>query len=193
MAFYLNGSSIWDWTPKPPDSPLCKRMRAIKDKIIHILDSQDLVISKLTKWSDLKSLHTSCLYDLFHPKGTKQPRKTIIWKQYILPRNSFILWLCFKNRLRTKDHIAHVDIDPSCVLCSNELKTTEYLFFQCDFCHKIWKYIRVWLDISRFMSTIHSSLKWLKKEARGAQLQRHAKWIAFAFTVYCRVSLSFIV
>lgn len=78
----------------------------------------------------------------------------------------------------------HLDIDRTCILCWSQVKTCQHLFFQCAITSCIWHVIRKWLGIRRSMTTLPSTLKWMKKEAQGTSWQSKAKKIALAHTVY---------
>lgn len=107
-----------------------------------------------------------------------------VWRSYITPKNSFILWLGAQSKLLTKDRLMHLDIDRTCILCWSQVKTCQHLFFQCAITSCIWHVIRKWLGIRRSMTTLPSTLKWMKKEAQGTSWQSKAKKIALAHTVY---------
>ncbi|CAH9122258.1 unnamed protein product [Cuscuta epithymum] len=96
------------------------------------------------------------------------------------PRYSFILWLCFRNRLSIAGNLWYMDVHRNCGFCHTHLETVEHLFFVCPVTGTIWKVICEWLGIRRPLHTLHSSVEWMKKEWRGARLTR----IALACTVY---------
>ncbi|KAL0368410.1 UNVERIFIED_CONTAM: Retrovirus-related Pol polyprotein from type-2 retrotransposable element R2DM [Sesamum calycinum] len=99
---YLRGASLWDWQPKKGDSPLLRRLAVIRDRIITDFSSTDAAIQHMAEWTDSKGLVTSKAYEYFRPKLPRQPWKASIWKAFILPKYSFILWLGLGERLATK-------------------------------------------------------------------------------------------
>lgn len=50
--------------------------------------------------------------------------------------------------------------------------------------HDVWDEVRDWLAINRVISTIHSGLKWMKKDVTGTSWLSRARRIAFTCTVY---------
>ncbi|KAK4432679.1 hypothetical protein Salat_1030100 [Sesamum alatum] len=48
------------------------------------------------------------------------------------------------------------------------MESTDHLYFACPFSNYVWSHIRQWLSITRRMSTLHSAVKWLKKEKMGS-------------------------
>ncbi|XP_022860183.1 uncharacterized protein LOC111380779 [Olea europaea var. sylvestris] len=89
-----------------------------------------------------------------------------------------------RGKLQTKDRLWYLQIDRKCPFCALTDESTQHLFFSCRFCREVWDHIRDWLAIRRSMSTLLSSLKWMKKEARGKSWPSRAKRIALATTVY---------
>ncbi|KAL0288083.1 UNVERIFIED_CONTAM: hypothetical protein Scaly_2744800 [Sesamum calycinum] len=80
---------------------------------------------------DSKGLVTSKAYEYFRPKLLRQPWKASIWKAFIPPKYSFILWLGLRERLATRDRLAFLHEDPSCSLCINSKESAKHLFFEC--------------------------------------------------------------
>ncbi|KAL0292636.1 UNVERIFIED_CONTAM: putative mitochondrial protein [Sesamum calycinum] len=98
---YLRGASLWDWQPKKGDSPLLRRLAGIRDRIITDFGSTHAAIWHMTEWTDSKGLVTSKAYEYFRPKLPRQPWKASIWKAFIPPKYSFILWLGLRERMAT--------------------------------------------------------------------------------------------
>ncbi|KAK4383209.1 hypothetical protein Sango_2798400 [Sesamum angolense] len=104
---------------KKDDSPLLRRLAEIRDRIITDFGSTEAAIRQMTEWTDRKGLVTSIAYEYFRPKLPKQPWKASIWKAFIPPKYSFILWLGLRERLATRDRLAFLHEDPTCSLCIN--------------------------------------------------------------------------
>ncbi|KAK4423208.1 hypothetical protein Salat_1903600 [Sesamum alatum] len=183
-SVYLRGSSIWDWQPKKGDSPLLRRLADIRDRLITAFGTTGTAVESMTAWSSLKGLQTSKAYEYFRPKCARQPWKAAIWRAFIPPKYSFILWLGLRGRLATRDRLDFLDEEHSCSLCINTMESTGHLFFACPFSDHVWSNIRQWLGITRHMSTLHSAIKWLKKEKMGSSVQNKARTLALACTVY---------
>ncbi|KAK4383087.1 hypothetical protein Sango_2809900 [Sesamum angolense] len=138
----------------------------------------------MTEWTDSKGLVTSKAYEYFRPKLPRQPWKASIWKAFIPPKYSFILWLGLRERMATRDRLAFLHEDPSCSMCINSKESAKHLFFECPFSSYVWSHIRQWFGITRRMSTLLSAVKWLKKEKTGSSVQNKARHLALACTVY---------
>lgn len=109
---------------------------------------------------------------------------TLIWKQYIPPKHSFILWLAMRGRLNTKNLWIEKPDDASCVFCKRHPETISHLFFRSSFVQAIWNRVRNWLNIHKSMTTLLSTVKWIKKEYRGAMIITKSVTLAFAAMVY---------
>ncbi|KAK6128250.1 hypothetical protein DH2020_038009 [Rehmannia glutinosa] len=143
-----------------------------------------LAIDNLNRWFAGENSGCSKAYDFFRPRGNPKVWTTDIWRHYIPPKHSFILWLGIKGRLQTKDRLHYMDIDRNYALCGIVPETLDHLFFQCNMTKQVWLQIKKWLRITRAMSTIKSALKYMKKEARESSWQSRAKKSALACTVY---------
>ncbi|KAL0287038.1 UNVERIFIED_CONTAM: hypothetical protein Sangu_2709100 [Sesamum angustifolium] len=141
-------------------------------------------IRHMTEWTDSKRLVTSKAYEYFRPKLPRQPWKASIWKAFIPPKYSFILWLGLRERMATRDRLAFLHEDPSCSMCINSKESAKHLFFECPFSSYVWSHIRHWFGITRRMSTFLSAVKWLKKGKTISSVQNKARHLALACTVY---------
>ncbi|KAL0395453.1 UNVERIFIED_CONTAM: hypothetical protein Slati_4511500 [Sesamum latifolium] len=63
-------------------------------------------------------------------------------------------------------------------------ESARHLFFECSFSDYVWSHIQHWVGISRSMSTLLSTVKWLKKEKTGSSVLNKARHIALAYTVH---------
>ncbi|KAL0354296.1 UNVERIFIED_CONTAM: hypothetical protein Sangu_1010900 [Sesamum angustifolium] len=82
-------------------------------KIITDFNSTDAAIQHMAEWTDSKGLVTSKAYKYFRSKLPRQPWKASIWKAFIPPNYSFILWLGLRERLATRDRFVFLHEDPS--------------------------------------------------------------------------------
>ncbi|KAL0386604.1 UNVERIFIED_CONTAM: hypothetical protein Slati_4592800 [Sesamum latifolium] len=181
---YLRGGSVWDWQPKKGDSPLLQRLADIRNRLVSELGSSEAAIRHMETWASNKGLDTSKAYEYFRPKHTRRPWQTIIWKAFIPPRYSFVLWLGLRGRLATRDRLSFLHEEEACSLCINQQESARHLFFECPFSNYVWSQIRHWVGFSRRMSTLLSAVKWLKKENTGSSVQNKARHIALACTVH---------
>ncbi|XP_047326767.1 uncharacterized protein LOC124930469 [Impatiens glandulifera] len=65
----------------------------------------------------------------------------VVWSTKIIQRQQFVLWLLFRKRLSTRDHLkCFMDIlDPNCILCESNEETMDHLFGGCSFTFELWR------------------------------------------------------
>ena len=184
-ANYLRDMSIWDYETRDRDSFLFKKLLLIRDKFLEILGGREGAIEGLERCCIGGKLKSGLVYDILRTPTAPQPRMLQIWKNFIPPRFSFVVWLACRRRLATRDTLHFLELDDtSCVFCGDADETRDHLFFSCSFTREVWRCIRGWLDIHRLMTTIESSLKWIKKDFRGAGTKPKMILLAFCSTVY---------
>jgi len=182
---YLKGDvSAWEWKCIRDDSPLLKRLVAIRDKICLVEGSVEAAKRRLSSWAVGERMCISLGYEFFRYKGSRLAWTNSVWNSYVTPKHAFTLWLAAQKRLPTKDRLTFLQVDESCAFCVGNKESADHLFFQCSFSAMVWRCIRDWLGISRGMSTISSALKWIKKEAKGSSEKAKAKKVALTCTVY---------
>lgn len=183
-VFYLRGRSIWTWNPNNADHPMFKNIQKIIDELIHqygsIIQAQQL----LNSWHKNDKFSISHAYNWLRTKGDKKPWMSLIWRRYIPPKFSFILWLAMRGRLNTKDRWINVPQDTKCVFCKLMPESIPHMFFKCTFVSVVWRRIREWLNINKSMSTLLSMVKWIKKNYGGAFIDSKVVVLAFAATIY---------
>lgn len=103
--------------------------------------------------------------------------------------------LAVLRRLPTMDRMLFLGRDGTCKLWKHNEETLSHLFFACSFTSDIWNSIRDWARLRRAMSTIQSSLKWLKKECQGTSWISSVKKLCLAVPLYyswkCRNKVDF--
>lgn len=181
---YLGTTSLWDWIPKRDDSPLLKRILLIRDTIRQRDGSTAAAMQRIDNWSNGNKFKAFEAYDFFRFTGTHMGWATTVWNSSITPKHSFILWLAAKGKLHTKDRMHFMNIDDTCVLCNHGHESLQHIFFQCSISRDIWQFIKTWLGLHRSMTTIASSIKWIKKSSRKQSKQGKAQRIGLACTVY---------
>ncbi|KAL2248467.1 UNVERIFIED_CONTAM: hypothetical protein Sindi_2699000 [Sesamum indicum] len=169
---------------KKGDSPLLQQFAKIRNTVVTDFGSPEAAIEQLTRWSTPKGLQTSKAYEYFRPKLARQPWKAAIWKAFIPPKYSFILWLGLRGRLATRDRLGFLQEEDLCSLCINTKESARHLFFERLFSNFVWSRIRHWIGIKRTMSTLQSAVKWLTKQKTGSSVQNKARHLALACTVY---------
>ncbi|KAL2235300.1 UNVERIFIED_CONTAM: hypothetical protein Sindi_1262200 [Sesamum indicum] len=162
---YLRGASTWDWQPKKGDSPLLKRLA----------DIRNTAIEQMAGWATTKGLQTSKAYEYFRLKLPRQPWKAYIWKAFIPPKYSFIMWLGLLNRLATRDRLEFLHEEDLCSLCINTKESAKHLFFECPFSNYIWSHIRK----EKIGSSVHNKARHLALSCMVYSLWRHRNEFIF--------------
>ena len=93
-----NAQHFLKWSSKREDSTFFRRLIAIR----------------VSSWNVQGLLSISCLYDYFHPKPPKIIWAPTVWSACITPKHFFVLWLCAKAKLLTKDRIQFLNINRRC-------------------------------------------------------------------------------
>lgn len=67
--------------------------------------------------------------------GDKVRWNNIVWNKIATPKNIFIAWLAFNNRVKTKQRLklAGVVDNDRVPICGLESETLNHLFFRCTF------------------------------------------------------------
>lgn len=183
-VYYLRGKDVWSWNCSKAYHPIFKKIHQLRNKIIEDSGSMNQAKQKLNSWYKNGKFCTSAAYDGMRIKYEKNPWMSLIWRNYIPPKFSFILWLALRDKLNTKDHWLTTVEDPNCIFCKRAPETISHIFFQCCFVKAVWFRIRRWLLIRRSMITLLSSIKWIKKDWRGANIHSKAVVLSFATSVY---------
>lgn len=126
---YLKGSSIWLTTTKSGLPPLMKKMLEIRDLMVQLKGSPDEARKTVEAWNSKGGFDTAAAYDLFMPVQQVQKWHKVIWNKAIPPKFSFISWIVVLQRLPTKDRLAFLGMDTTCLLCGHQPETTDHLFF----------------------------------------------------------------
>lgn len=66
---------------------------------------------------------------------------SLVWFNFTIPKQAFLLWLTVQNRLTTGDRLLTWDFkgDTQCVFCRHCTESRDHLFFLCSFSARIWK------------------------------------------------------
>ncbi|KAL0431096.1 UNVERIFIED_CONTAM: hypothetical protein Sradi_0735600 [Sesamum radiatum] len=139
---YLRCGSVWDWQLKKGDAPLLQWLVEIGNRLVTKFGSSEALIQHMKGWTNSKGLETSKAYEHFRLKPARQLSQTTIWKAFIPPKYSFILWLGLLGRLATHDRLSFLQEEEACSLCINKQETARHLFFECPFSDFVWSHIR---------------------------------------------------
>lgn len=103
MLFTLGGKDCWTWRHGRDDHPIFKNLMKLRDSLIIAIGSVQNSINLLNSWLQNDKFCTESTYDWLKWKMDKNPWMRLIWKVFLPPKHSFILWLAFRSRLNSKD------------------------------------------------------------------------------------------
>lgn len=103
-AFYLRRKDVSTCSHGRDDHPLFKNIQKLRDSLITHVGSIHNSMQLLGSWLKNGKFYTSLAYDWLRHKRDKKPWMSLIWRTYIPPKHSFIMWLAMRGRLNTKDH-----------------------------------------------------------------------------------------
>ncbi|CAH9134267.1 unnamed protein product [Cuscuta epithymum] len=181
---YLHGRDVWTFVPHNRDSQLMKRIAMIRDSIVSKFTTLDTAITFLQRNAPNGRLATGKVYELLRVRATPRVWMSFIWKPFIPPKFSFIMWLALRNRLPTYDNLGFLDVINMCFFCKGGPETIPHLFFGCTFTGQVWDMVRQWLGLKRRMTTLLSAVKWIKEEHNGANIKAKSIRISLCYTVY---------
>ncbi|XP_026383439.1 uncharacterized protein LOC113278933 [Papaver somniferum] len=112
---------------------------------------------------------------------------SLVWFKNYIPRKSFITWVAFHGRLKTRAKLKQWGLieNPSCVLCDGGDETEEHLFHDCMFASIIWKGLLLKLGYDRVAcSTWKDELTWCIEHFAGSNLIITIKKLVFTGFFY---------
>jgi len=136
----------------------------------------------MSNWSASAGPFLAHAYDFFRPVGSTVSWSQVVWEQWSLPKHNFILWLAVLGRLRTRDRLQFLPIDPTCAFCRCEEETHAHLFFSCNWTGCLWAKIKSWLRIGRRMLSLSSALWGLNSKRSNVEFRMRR--VSLAITVY---------
>lgn len=140
-AYYLIGKEVWLRSPRKADHPLFKNLLKIRDTLTNTTGSVQNSVMVLQSLQKNTKFCNAMAYDWLRTKEDSEPWMRMIWKNYIPPKHSFILWLAIHGRLNTKDLWINVFINNMCVFCKRQQETISHLFLRCTFVSSVWRRI----------------------------------------------------
>jgi len=126
--YYILSVSIWDAFSLWTSSPIWKSIISLKDQLVADCGGQHQAIALMTTWSSGELPFTAQSYDFLRFKCDLVPWAKVVWETWSLPGYNFILWLAVKGKLRTRDRLRFLDIDPLCVFYRLNEETHNHLF-----------------------------------------------------------------
>ncbi|KAJ6673638.1 hypothetical protein OIU85_012630 [Salix viminalis] len=112
---------------------------------------------------------------------TRKPNNNlfhILWHPLHVPRQSIILWLAARGRLRTKDRLPNItEEDGICKLCRREGESHDHLFFHYGYSKQVWDLIASKANITWPTLPWQELLSWI--ERRSTTKGNFHQWISF--------------
>lgn len=99
---------------------------------------QDVPLSKHDADDYKDHFSTSRTWDQIRVRGQEVSWCNLVWFPQRIPRQAFIVWLAFKDRLSTGVRMRQWGITQACVLCGERDESRDHLFFACPFTFTIW-------------------------------------------------------
>lgn len=82
--------------------------------------------SSSTTWNQIRSIQPPL------------PWTKLVWFSQAIPRQSFIAWLGFRDRVPTGQRMTAWGVYQPCVLCGETLESRDHLFFACPYSFTLW-------------------------------------------------------
>ena len=172
--YYVHTKSVWDIQAHSRSSPLWKVVLSVRDILTQQCGSPRESIQLLSSWSYGVNPFLAQAYHFFRPAAPTVPWHQVVWEDWSLPKYRFILWLAVLGKLRTRDRLQFLHIDPSCVFCRQEDESHQHLFFLCGWSCNLWSQVTSWLQIDEPMNSLPSALRGMhpKKRSHAARMRR---------------------
>ncbi|XP_047326695.1 uncharacterized protein LOC124930389 [Impatiens glandulifera] len=110
----------------------------------------------------------------------------LVWSSKVIPRHQFIIWLVFRERLNTRDHVKkYMEIpDLRCLLCEWNEETYDHLFENHSFASKLWNTFVKNMEMTRFPGDWKEIKEVAMKKAKGTKIKSKIFKCGFDSTVY---------
>lgn len=110
---------------------------------------------------------TSQTWRALHPTQTEVFWHRAVWFAGRIPKHAFISWVAARNRMVTRDRLISwgLTVPASCVLCSVQGESRQYLFFDCTFSKRVWTHFLSRMSITA-PQEFEAVLRWLVNPSR---------------------------
>ncbi|XP_058222933.1 uncharacterized protein LOC131332653 [Rhododendron vialii] len=175
-------NGIWHW-PRPRNNLIHQIQMAIPGNLVPQIEMEDEVRWHISPNGQYTTKHT---WEAIRSKSEKVPWASLVWFPRNVPKWAFILWLACLKRLSTKDRLRKwgMEVDPTCVLCSQADESLQHLFFHCCYSSNIWEVILYRFQIQRKADLWNSEVSWAIHFCRGNSFQSLLFKLVFAAAVY---------
>ena len=110
----------------------------------------------------------------------------LVWFQQHVPRWAVIQWLCFHQKLSTKDRLLSWNVvnEASCVLCDGAVESHKHLFFECSYSRAVWREILRYNMIYRDPLSLEGEVQWSLTYRRGKTFSTKVYKLSLAVVIY---------
>ncbi|XP_062089424.1 uncharacterized protein LOC133795956 [Humulus lupulus] len=178
-SVYLKDLSWWDYEASVNTSWQWRKIVAVKNKLKSVFTFQsfcefDYSINKVY-WK-LKR------YDY----SVKLSWTRVVWSEENIPKHSFIIWLAYINRLRTRRRLYQFGVieDSSCLICGQGEEDINHIFFCCYYSRNCLTQILNWLGWHINASHLNGLIRWLTNAKGISQTRKGVFSMALAALVY---------
>ncbi|XP_021713482.1 uncharacterized protein LOC110681641 [Chenopodium quinoa] len=137
-SVYIKEDDWWDYKPKKDVGWAWKLLCKVKDELREGFETEDWLNKKYRikdgyKWLQ-GNMDKANWYDW-------------VWNPFNIPNHTFIYWLLALDRLRTRDRLAQFGVCNSidCLLCGEDVETSNHLFFGCSYSTMVIDDVAHWL------------------------------------------------
>lgn len=126
--YYIPNQTIWEVAVQNTSSPLWKSLLSLRDDLLCECGGHLQVETLLQCWASAEGNFTVNAHEFLRHK-TDVLWARVVWEQWSLLRYAFVLWLVVLGKLKTKDRLSFLQLDPICVLCSQVPESHLCFFF----------------------------------------------------------------
>ncbi|XP_060969513.1 uncharacterized protein LOC133036792 [Cannabis sativa] len=137
-SVYIKQGDWWEYKAPPTSSWYWKKIVQARDRVKSIMSLTNFTAEKYS---------ISGGYKLLQPVSETKKWSKLVWCRTNVPKHSFILWLAFQDRLKTKESLYRHNIidNAACLLCLQADETVKHLFFSCSLSQDLLDHVKAWL------------------------------------------------
>lgn len=114
------------------------------------------------------------------------PWYKVVWFSQNIPRNSFILWLAVKKKLKTQDRLAPwLNLgNLRCSLWNLTQDNHNHLFFECQYYAEVWKFFKGMMNLNFVPNDLYLTIDYLLTRPLGKSIWSIIQRLVMGATVY---------
>ncbi|XP_050222554.1 uncharacterized protein LOC126672643 [Mercurialis annua] len=177
LKFVIYGKN-GEWSLPDPMDDVTQNAWEQVSKFKIVPDREDRVNWKIEK---NKAFSIRSLYYGMAPNPIKVVWYKLVWYKGYIPRYSFIVWLCMKKRLLTKDKLVKWKVIDSdlCSLCGRGKET----HFSCNFSQGIWRKALRDLGFDKPTYPLNREVDFFLRRTSGRSSDSKARKVMLAATI----------